>query len=33
VRKVDEATVEQLERRAVAAEKWLASMKRIPIRR
>jgi superfamily II DNA or RNA helicase len=33
VKKVDEATLDQLERRAVAAEKWLTSLKRIPIRR
>jgi superfamily II DNA or RNA helicase len=33
VRTVDEATLEQLERRALKAEKWLADLKRIPTRR
>jgi hypothetical protein len=33
VRTVDEATLEQLERRAAKAEKWLAELKRIPTRR
>jgi superfamily II DNA or RNA helicase len=33
VRKVDEATLQQLERRATAAEKWLADLKRITIKK